>query len=137
MSSAGLRPVFVVAAKRTPFGTFLGSLQNVTATDLAAHATKAALASGNVPAEAVDAVIVGNVAQVSELTSLFFTSTLPVCNCRTECSLPGKATCHILQSCSSRRNVLLLCKRSELVRMPSMICADTHTFNSITPLLVL
>ena len=76
MSSASLRPVFVVAAKRTPFGTFLGSLQNVTATDLAAHATKAALASGNVPAEAVDAVIVGNVAQVSELTSLFFTSTL-------------------------------------------------------------
>eukprot|EP00117_Sycon_ciliatum_P020157 scpid65575/ scgid18038/ 3-ketoacyl-CoA thiolase, mitochondrial; Acetyl-CoA acyltransferase; Beta-ketothiolase; Mitochondrial 3-oxoacyl-CoA thiolase len=65
MSGAGLRTVYVVAAKRTPFGTFLGKLKDVSATDLAAHATKAALASGNVPATAVDAVIVGNVAQSS------------------------------------------------------------------------
>lgn len=64
MSSAGLKNVFIVAAKRTPFGTFLGKLKDITATDLAAHATKAALESGKVPAEAVDACIVGNVAQV-------------------------------------------------------------------------
>ena len=58
------RAVYVVAAKRTPFGTFGGKLKGVTATDLGRVAASAALEAGNVPVEAVDSVIVGNVAQV-------------------------------------------------------------------------
>ncbi|WP_162048089.1 acetyl-CoA C-acetyltransferase [Vibrio taketomensis] len=53
--------VFVVAAKRTPIGAFGGSLKNVSAGDLAAVAIKSALSEGNVPADLVDEVIVGNV----------------------------------------------------------------------------
>jgi len=56
---------FIVAAKRTAFGAFGGKLTKFTATDLAVHATKAALASGGVPPSAVDTVVVGIVAQTS------------------------------------------------------------------------
>ncbi|KAM9329818.1 3-ketoacyl-CoA thiolase, mitochondrial [Gastrophryne carolinensis] len=61
-----LRGIFVVAAKRTPFGTFGGVLKDHSATDLAEIATKAALAAGNVAPDAVDSVIFGNVAQTSQ-----------------------------------------------------------------------
>ncbi|XP_072538101.1 3-ketoacyl-CoA thiolase, mitochondrial [Salminus brasiliensis] len=60
-----LRGVFIVSAKRTPFGTYGGALKDHTATDLAEHAAKAALAAGNVAPELVSSVIVGNVMQSS------------------------------------------------------------------------
>ncbi|XP_068107477.1 3-ketoacyl-CoA thiolase, mitochondrial [Hyperolius riggenbachi] len=60
-----LRGVFIVAAKRTPFGTFGGVLKDHTATDLGEIAAKAALAAGNVAPDAIDSVIFGNVAQTS------------------------------------------------------------------------
>ncbi|XP_030593656.1 3-ketoacyl-CoA thiolase, mitochondrial [Archocentrus centrarchus] len=60
-----LRGVFIVAAKRTPFGTYGGALKDRTATDLAEHAAKAALAAGGVAPELVNSVIVGNVIQSS------------------------------------------------------------------------
>nr|WP_086940659.1 acetyl-CoA C-acetyltransferase [Thaumasiovibrio occultus] len=53
--------VFLVAAKRTPLGSFNGALKTIPAADLAATAIKAALAQANVPADAVDEVILGNV----------------------------------------------------------------------------
>lgn len=56
--------VFIVAAKRTPFGTYGGVLKDHSATDLAEHAAKAALAAGGVAPELVNSVIVGNVMQV-------------------------------------------------------------------------
>lgn len=56
--------VFIVAAKRTPFGTYGGVLRDHSATDLAEHATKAALAAGGVAPELVNSVIFGNVIQV-------------------------------------------------------------------------
>ena len=64
MNMAASRGVFIVAAKRTPFGTFGGKLKGITATDLCKVASAAALEAGKVPPEAVDSVIVGNVAQV-------------------------------------------------------------------------
>lgn len=56
--------VFIVAAKRTPFGTYGGVLKDHSATDLAEHAAKAALAAGGVAPELVNSVIFGNVMQV-------------------------------------------------------------------------
>lgn len=56
--------VFIVAAKRTPFGTYGGVLKDHSATELAEHAAKAALAAGGVAPELVNSVIVGNVIQV-------------------------------------------------------------------------
>ncbi|KAM4809431.1 3-ketoacyl-CoA thiolase, mitochondrial [Rhinophrynus dorsalis] len=60
-----LRGIFVVSAKRTPFGTYGGLLKDHTATDLGEIAAKAALAAGKVPPEAVDSIVFGNVAQTS------------------------------------------------------------------------
>jgi len=62
MSGSG---VFLVAAKRTPFGTFGGSLKAMSATDLGTHATKAALESINLDPTLVDSVFFGNVIQSS------------------------------------------------------------------------
>jgi acetyl-CoA acyltransferase 2 len=57
--------IFLVAAKRTPFGTFGGSLKGFSATDLGTHATKAALDSINLDPAVVDSIYFGNVIQSS------------------------------------------------------------------------
>ncbi|OXA41351.1 3-ketoacyl-CoA thiolase, mitochondrial [Folsomia candida] len=53
--------IFIVAAKRTPFGAFGGKLSSKTSIDLAEVASKAALAAGNVNPEIINSVVVGNV----------------------------------------------------------------------------
>ncbi|KAM8962155.1 3-ketoacyl-CoA thiolase, mitochondrial [Pelodytes ibericus] len=60
-----LRGIFIVSAKRTPFGTYGGLLKDHSATDLGEIAAKAALVAGNVSPEIVDSIIFGNVAQTS------------------------------------------------------------------------
>jgi len=63
---ASTRAVYIIAAKRTPFGSFGGSLKNTSATELAAEATRSALSSlppGTVGAPDVDQIYVGNVVQ--------------------------------------------------------------------------
>ncbi len=59
------RDIFIVAAKRTPFGTFGGKLKKHSAIDLGVIAAKAALEAGKVDPETVDHVVIGNVAQTS------------------------------------------------------------------------
>lgn len=56
-----MKDVFIVAAKRTPVGGLLGSLSHLSATELGAHAIKAALEAGSIPADIVDEVYFGNV----------------------------------------------------------------------------
>lgn len=62
--------VFVVGAKRTPFGTYGGVLKDHSATDLAEHAARAALAAGAVAPELVNSVIMGNVMQVPKIQQI-------------------------------------------------------------------
>ena len=58
--------IFLVAAKRTPFGAFGGSLKGLSATDLGVISTQAALKSGNIDDPSlVDSVFFGNVIQSS------------------------------------------------------------------------
>ncbi len=57
--------IFIVGAKRTPFGAFGGKLKGMSATHLSAHCSKAALAHAGLSAEKVDEVLVGNVIQSS------------------------------------------------------------------------
>ena len=58
--------VFIVAAKRTPFGAFGGSLKSLSATELGVVSNKAALAqANNLDPSLVDAVCFGNVIQSS------------------------------------------------------------------------
>jgi acetyl-CoA acyltransferase 2 len=63
--SAATRNIFIVGAKRTPFGTFGGKLKALSATDLAVHSSKAALAAAKIDPSAIDEVFVGNVIQSS------------------------------------------------------------------------
>src|SRR3954467_5558380 len=57
--------IVFLSAKRTPFGTYGGSLKDLTATDLAVHAAKAALAQSKVSPDEIDNVVFGNVMQTS------------------------------------------------------------------------
>lgn len=56
-----MKEVFIVAAKRTPVGGFLGNLSHLSAPELGAIAIRAAYETAGVPADAVDAVYMGNV----------------------------------------------------------------------------
>ena len=59
------RGVFVVAAKRTPFGTFGGSLKGHSPVDLQVLASNAAMASIGLKPEQVNSVCIGNVLNAS------------------------------------------------------------------------
>ncbi|KAL7739476.1 hypothetical protein ACLKA6_011338 [Drosophila palustris] len=59
--SAVTKGIYIVAAKRTAFGTFGGALKNVNQTQLQTTAAKAALDAAGLKGEQVDTVIVGNV----------------------------------------------------------------------------
>jgi acetyl-CoA C-acetyltransferase/acetyl-CoA acyltransferase 2 len=65
MRSATSQEIVFVAGRRTPFGTYGGALKDLSATDLAVHAARAALADSRLPADAIGHVIVGNVLQTS------------------------------------------------------------------------
>jgi len=65
MRSALPQEIVFVAGRRTPFGTFGGTLKDMGATDLAVHAGSAALRDVGLPASAIGHVVVGNVLQTS------------------------------------------------------------------------
>ncbi|SIO01546.1 acetyl-CoA C-acetyltransferase [Salinivibrio sp. ES.052] len=58
--------IFIVAAKRTAIGAFLGTLKDVPTGQLAAHAIKGALAESTLSGEVIDEVIVGNVVSAGQ-----------------------------------------------------------------------
>ena len=58
------RAIYIVAAKRTPFGAFGGALETLSAIDLQVVAAKAAFEAGKVDPSVVGHVVVGEGAQV-------------------------------------------------------------------------
>ncbi len=56
-----MEKVYIVAAKRTAIGSFMGSLKDIPAGKLAAIAIESALKESNVAPESVNEVILGNV----------------------------------------------------------------------------
>ncbi|XP_037959989.1 3-ketoacyl-CoA thiolase, mitochondrial [Teleopsis dalmanni] len=69
--SAVTKGVYIVAAKRTAFGTFGGALKNVNQTQLQTTAAKAALASAGLRGEQVDTVVIGNVIASSSTDGIY------------------------------------------------------------------
>jgi len=59
------RDIVFLSGRRTPFGTFGGSLRSFTATDLGVFAAQAALESAGVQPDAVDTVVFGNALQTT------------------------------------------------------------------------
>jgi acetyl-CoA acyltransferase 2 len=58
-------PVYILGGARTPMAEYAGKLRDVSAIDLAATASKAALSRSGVPADAVEHAVFGNVQQSS------------------------------------------------------------------------
>ncbi len=58
-----MNDVYIVEARRTPFGSFGGVLSDIPAHDLASQVIRDLLRRQNLPAEAVDEVIIGQVLQ--------------------------------------------------------------------------
>jgi acetyl-CoA acetyltransferase family protein len=66
MATLGLnKDIVFLSARRTPFGTFGGSLKDLSANQLGAHAARAALAAAGVEPGEVEHVIFGNALQTS------------------------------------------------------------------------
>mgnify|MGYP006271153699 FL=1 len=61
-----IEDVYILSAKRTPFGTFGGTLKKHSATDLGVIAADAALDAAGVARDDIDHVIFGNVQQTSK-----------------------------------------------------------------------
>ena len=53
--------IYIIAGQRTAFGSFGGSLKDISATDLTVHAGKATLEQAQVSPDKVDHIIIGNV----------------------------------------------------------------------------
>ena len=58
-------PIVFLSAKRTPFGSFLGSLARTSATDLGVLAARAAIKASGISPRSIDQVVFGNVLQTS------------------------------------------------------------------------
>ncbi|MBN7277022.1 thiolase family protein [Lactobacillus acetotolerans] len=56
-----MKEIYVVAAKRTPFGKYNGFFKNESATDLGVMALKGTLSSAQIKAEDIEALLMGNV----------------------------------------------------------------------------
>src|SRR5262245_1519260 len=65
MAKSLAREIWVVGAKRTAFGTYGGALKDLTATDLAVEAARAALAQAGCDPSLVEQSIFGNVQPTS------------------------------------------------------------------------
>lgn len=59
------RAIYIVAARRTPFGTYGGKLKDYSATHLQELANRAVLKQANLSPEAIESTVVGNVMQSS------------------------------------------------------------------------
>jgi len=57
--------VYLVDGRRTPFGSYCGSLSSVSPTDLAIHAARAAIEAAGVEASSIDQTVVANIGQAS------------------------------------------------------------------------
>lgn len=55
--------VFIVAAKRTPIGSFGGALSSISAPDLAAHAVRSVIDEAGVSSDSIEEIIIGAVLQ--------------------------------------------------------------------------
>jgi acetyl-CoA C-acetyltransferase len=60
-----MQNVYIVAAKRTPLGSFGGSLSSVSATQLGANVVKSAVTSSGIPADLVQEIFMGQVVQAN------------------------------------------------------------------------
>lgn len=101
-----MKNVYIVSAVRTPIGSFGGQFAGVSATKLGAAAIKGALEKGNVPADQVEEVFMGNVLSANlgqapaRQAAMFagLSNTVPCTTVNKVCSSGAKAIMFAAQS---------------------------------------
>jgi len=101
-----MKEVVIVSAKRTPMGSFGGSLSSLTATELGAVALKAAIESAGITASQVQEVYLGNVCQANVGQN-------PAKQVSLASGIPASAPCTTINKvCASGTKALMLAAQS-------------------------
>ncbi|KAI9728007.1 MAG: erg10, acetyl-CoA C-acetyltransferase [Chrysothrix sp. TS-e1954] len=114
---AGLPPVYIVAAARTPVGMFQGSLSSLNAVQLGSHAIKAALSRSGLQPDQIDEVIFGNVISANLGQN-------PARQCALTASLPSSTPCTTINKvCASSLKAISLAAASIYSSQNSIVLA--------------
>jgi acetyl-CoA C-acetyltransferase len=109
--------VYIVAAKRTPIGAYLGSLSKFSATDLGGFAIKGCLESINLDPKMVDEVIMGNVVSAG-------LGQAPARQAALKAGLPVSVTCTTINKvCSSGMKSIMYGAQSIALGQSSVVVA--------------
>ena len=119
--------VVVVAAKRTPIGSFMGGLSNFSAPELGALAIKAACESININLDVIDEVYMGNVLQAG-------VGQAPARQAAIKAGLSNKVPCTTINKvCSSGMKSIMLAAQSIALGDNEVVVAGGMESMSMSP----
>ena len=119
--------VVVVAAKRTPIGSFMGGLSNFSAPELGALAIKAACESININLDVIDEVYMGNVLQAG-------VGQAPARQAAIKAGLSNKVPCTTVNKvCSSGMKSIMLAAQSIALGDNEVVVAGGMESMSMSP----
>ena len=122
-----MRKVVVVAAKRTPLGSFMGGLSTLSAPELGALAIKGACESVNINFDSIDEVFMGNVLQAG-------VGQAPARQAAIKAGLPNKIPCSTVNKvCSSGMKSIMLAAQSIALGDNEVVVAGGMESMSMSP----
>ncbi len=122
-----MKEVFIVAAKRTPIGNFLGSLSQIPAPVLGGHVVKAALEQAHLAPEHVQELLFGNVVSAN-------LGQAPASQVAYYGGLPVTVPCtHINKVCASGMKSIMLGAQSIMVGHNDIVMAGGMENMSLVP----
>jgi acetyl-CoA C-acetyltransferase len=124
------KDVVIVAAKRTPIGSFMGALSTVPATQLGAHAIKAALEQAKLTGKDVEEVIMGTVIQAGQ-------GQAPARNAALKAGLPQEVVCTTINKvCASGMKAVMMAAQTIALGQADVIVAGGMENMSLAPYLL-
>lgn len=125
-----MKEVYIVAAVRTPMGSFGGSLKDISATQLGSIAIKGALAKAKLSADQVEDVLMGSVIQAN-------LGQAPARQAAKFAGLPDKVNCTTINKvCASGMKAVALAAQSILLGDASIVVAGGMESMSNVPFYV-
>ena len=122
-----MKNVMIVAAKRTPLGSFMGGLSNLSAPELGALAIKGACESININLDVIDEVYMGNVLQAG-------VGQAPARQAAIKAGLSNKVPCTTVNKvCSSGMKSIMLAAQSIALGDNEVVVAGGMESMSMSP----
>lgn len=122
-----MKKVVIVSAKRTPIGSFNGSLSSLTAGQLGANAIKAVVEDSHIDVNLIDEVIMGNVLMGGQ-------GQAPARQAALFAGLPNKVECMTINKmCGSGLKAVMLAQQAILTGDAEIIVAGGQESMSNTP----